>query len=64
VNEVTAQALTADDVIADEAASFWLKSALQTALERDPVDALNDAIVLAATLEMRLRFVLDLDSSD
>ena len=64
MNEVTAQALTADDVIADEAASFWLKSALQTALERDPVDALNDAIVLAATLEMRLRFVLDLDSSD
>jgi hypothetical protein len=64
VNEVTAQALTADDVIADEAASFWLKSALQTALERDPVDALNDAIVLATTLEVRLRFVLDLDSSD
>ena len=64
MNEVTAQALTAEDVIADEATSFWLKSALQTALERDPVDALNDAIVLAATLEMRLRFVLDLDSSD
>ena len=64
MNEVTAQALTAEDVIADEAASFWLKSALQTALERDPVDALNDAVVLAATLEMRLRFVLDLDSSD
>jgi hypothetical protein len=64
VNEATSEAPTAEDMIADETTSYWLKSALQTALERDPVDALNDAIVLAATLEMRLRFVLDLDSSD
>ena len=64
MNEATPGALTAEHVIADEATSFWLKSALQTALERDPVDALNDAIILATTLEMRLRFVLDLDSSD
>ena len=64
MNEATSEALTAEDVIADEATSFWLKSALQTSLERDPVDALNDAIVLAATLEVRLRTVLDLDGSD
>jgi hypothetical protein len=64
VNGVTAQALTAEDVIADKATSFWLKSALQTALERDPVDALNDAVVLATTLEVNLRFVLDLNGSD
>jgi hypothetical protein len=63
VNETISESLTAEDVIADEATSFWLKSALRTALERDPVDALNDAIVLAATLEVRLRFVLDLDTS-
>jgi len=31
------------------------------ALERDPVDALNDALVLAGALEARLRVVLDLD---
>jgi hypothetical protein len=64
VNEAIVEAPTVEDMIADEGTSFWLKSALQTALKRDPVDALNDAIVLAATLEMRLRFVLDLDSSD
>ena len=64
MNEATSEALTAEDVIADETTSFWLKAALRTALERDPVDALNDAIVLATTLEVRLRFVLDLDSSD
>ena len=63
MNEAISESLTAEDVIADEATSFWLKSALRTALERDPVDALNDAIVLAATLEVRLRFVLDLDTS-
>lgn len=64
MSEATSEALTAEDVIADEATSFWLKAALRTALERDPVDALNDAIVLAATLEERLRFVLYLNSSD
>jgi hypothetical protein len=64
VNEATAQAPTAEDVIADEATSFWLKSALRTALERDPVEALNDAIVLATALEVRLRYMLGLDSPD
>jgi hypothetical protein len=64
VNEAASDVPTPEDMIVDDATSFWLKSALRTALERNPVDALNDAIVLAATLEVRLRFVLNLDSSD
>jgi len=50
-----------DEVIADPAASNWLKSALRESLERDPVDALNDALALAGILEDRLRHALELD---
>ena len=50
-----------EEILDDPAASDWLKGALRTALERDPVDALNDALVLAGVLEARLRVVLDLD---
>jgi hypothetical protein len=49
-----------DAILADPETSVWLKSALQSAAERDPIDALNDALVLAATLEERLRRELDL----
>jgi hypothetical protein len=49
-----------EEILTDPTTSDWLKGALRTALERDPVDALNDALVLAATLEERLRAVLDL----
>jgi uncharacterized protein (DUF2336 family) len=49
------------DVLADPAASDWLKSTLIAALRRDPVDALNDALVLAALLDSHLREVLDLE---
>lgn len=38
----------------DPAASFWLKNALKTALQRDPVDALNDAQLLVEHLQARL----------
>ena len=47
-------------IFADPEASEWLKSALKSAATRDPIDALNDALVLAATLEDRLRSELDL----
>ena len=33
--------------------SHWLKNALTTALDRDPVDAVNDAELLAMVLEHR-----------
>jgi hypothetical protein len=47
-------------ILADPAASEWLKSALRSLAERDPIDALNDALLLAATLEERVRRELDL----
>jgi len=55
VNAVTGAAPTVGDILADEAASAWIRSALKSALERDPVDALNDALVLAAALDAHLR---------
>jgi hypothetical protein len=49
------------EVLADAATSKWLKTSLRDALRRDPVDALNDALVLAALLEAHLREELDLE---
>lgn len=54
---------TVEGVMRDESASEWLKGALRTALKRDPVDALNDAFLLAAALEERLRTVLAVHDS-
>ena len=45
-------------VLCDPAASFWLKDALRAALARDPVDAANDAEVLARLLDGRCRNIL------
>jgi hypothetical protein len=42
-----------DEVLADPAASFWLKTALRSALCRDPVDAAHDSEILARLLEER-----------
>jgi len=52
---------TAEGVLADASTSHWLKTALREALERDPADALNDALALAGILEDRLRAILELD---
>jgi hypothetical protein len=41
------------EVLADPAASFWLKTALRSALRRDPVDAAHDAEILAQLLGQR-----------
>jgi hypothetical protein len=48
------------EIFEDPSASTWLRSSLRAALERDPVDALNDALALAEVLEQRLRNVLNL----
>lgn len=45
-------------ILRDPAASFWIKQALQTALQRDPVDAANDAEVLAKVLSHRCSHLL------
>jgi hypothetical protein len=46
------------EVLRDPAASFWLKDSLQSALQRDPVDAANDADVLARLLDRCSRAIL------
>ena len=38
-------------VLADPEASYWLKNALLSAMTRDPIDARNDAEVLASLLQ-------------
>jgi hypothetical protein len=48
------------EIFDDPSASTWLRSALRAALERDPVDALNDALALAEVLEERLQNVANL----
>lgn len=45
-------------VLADPAASYWLKEALRAAQARDPVDAAADAARLAQLMELRMRDVL------
>ena len=44
---------TIDEVLADFSASHWIKDALRSALNRDPVDAANDAAFLCALLNKR-----------
>jgi hypothetical protein len=48
-----------EETLADPAASFWLKNALRSALSRDPVDASNDADILARVLNCRCRSILE-----
>ncbi len=45
---------TEQDILTDPAVSFWLKNALHSSLERDPVDALHDAATLTKVLSARL----------
>ena len=47
-----------EEILADPAASFWLRAALRSALARDPVDAANDAEVLARLLNRHCRSIL------
>ena len=44
-------------LLADPGLSDWFKQALSSSLERDPVDAANDAELLAAVLDRRSRAV-------
>lgn len=45
------------DVMESPCTSYWLKEALQKGLSRDPVDAVNDAEILLALLQERLRTI-------
>lgn len=53
VQAVLQKPVTSNQILADPSASFWIKDALRSALPRDPVDAANDAQVLAQVLEAR-----------
>ena len=55
---------TIEGVLADPAASVWLKNALRSALERDPVDAANDAEMLLRLLDDRLRVLFKQPASE
>ncbi len=50
-----------DEVLADPAASFWLKTALRSALYRDAVDAAHDSEILAQLLGQRCDGLLSAD---
>jgi hypothetical protein len=43
-----------DAILIDFSASDWIKNALRSALERDPIDAMNDAEILVKTLKEHL----------
>ena len=45
---------TLDEYLEDPAASDWFKMELSSALQRDPVDALNDVEILASILRYQL----------
>jgi hypothetical protein len=47
-----------EEVLADPSASCWLRNALLAALSRDPVDAVNEAEILARLLDRRCREIL------
>ena len=61
MSAVTSAAPTAETILADNTASSWIRLALESALTRDPVDALNDALALAAALDTHLRITLALE---
>jgi len=54
-----AQLPTIEEVLADPATSHWLKSSLKAAIERDPVNAANDADVLACLISDRYAEMLE-----
>ena len=45
---------------ADPALSYWFKCALTEALKRDPVDAANDASLLALVLDKRAALLVSI----
>ena len=45
---------TIEQVLQSDCASYWLQDALRTAIDRDAVDAINDAELLVEMLRARL----------
>lgn len=53
---------TVEDLLKDPSTSVWLRIALTSALQRDPVDAANDAEILATVLDRQCRLILERES--
>ncbi len=51
-----------DELLNDRSTSLWFRNALIAALLRDPIDAANDAEILARVLDRRCRLILDQQS--
>ena len=49
-----------EQILTDPSASNWLKSAIQSALKRDPIDALLDAEMLREVLRQHLDCVVNM----
>jgi len=60
--KVEPNVLTFDLVLNDPTTSYWLKTSLKGALIRDPVDAANDAHILADLLNNRADGILQSDA--
>jgi hypothetical protein len=58
MTDMTKAAQKIEAVLADRCASYWLKNALKTAVQRDPIDAMYDAELLAEILRARTGEVL------
>jgi len=56
--DVTDDLPSIEEVLRDPAASLWLRNALRAALVSDPVDAANDAEILARLLDRRCRSMI------
>lgn len=50
---ITKPRVTIEQVLKDPACSSWFRNALKSALDRDPVDAANDAALLYRLLDRR-----------
>ena len=53
--------MTLKEILADPGISYWLKDAIKTAYERDPVDALHDAHWLIKLLSERYTQIVNRD---
>lgn len=52
-----------EDVLADPAASFWLKQAIRDCLARDPLDAANDASKLDELMQGRAKHLVAMQAT-
>lgn len=55
--------MTIQQILNDPSTSYWLRDALTTSLNRDPVDALNDVDILLTACEKRLTDIQNLHAN-